>query len=102
VRVWVLSTCIPSEDKPCWPEVFFDEETARKRYDEAIREEWAANTPEDGNTCEPLPYPDDPDAAHAELEDWHGPGWGHWELSVHEVPLKLSLKDLVFVPKASS
>jgi hypothetical protein len=65
---------------------FLSEQKAREAYDQAMRDEWDNNQPEDPETCEPLPYPGDPDAAHDALVDWDREGtWGRWEITTHEV-----------------
>lgn len=46
ISVWVLSTCIPSENRPCLPEVFATEAEARNGFKDRLREEWEYNGPE--------------------------------------------------------
>ena len=85
MKIWILFTCIPSESRPCWPEVFVDESEARATFEDRLREEWKYNGPEgdDGK----LPFPED-----AELEEINdtigeaaGAEWGEWQLSSHEL-----------------
>ena len=81
ITVWVLSTCIPEENEPCLPTVYGSAEAARQGFDEMMRGEWAANQPEDEESCEPLPYPGDPEKAHEVLSK--NPSWGRWEITTH-------------------
>src|SRR3954454_24821469 len=84
-KIWVLSTGSPGESRPCLSEVFTTEEAAQAGYDKAMREEWASAGAEDQETCEPLPYPGDPDEAHEWLAAFLGPTWGQWELTCHSL-----------------
>ena len=54
-KIWVLSTCIPGESRPCFPEVFTTDEAAQAGFDKAMREEWASAGVEQEETGEPLP-----------------------------------------------
>ena len=80
MKVWVIVTCVPGEPEPCWPSVYSTEEKAESASDMAMRAEWASNSPEDSETGDPLPYPDDAVEAHAQLVELLGPEWGRWEI----------------------
>lgn len=87
IDVWVLSTCIPSECRPCCPEVFATEADAREEFMGAMREEWQYSGP-CGDDGERLPFPE----GHAPEEinemiaqEMIGEPWGRWELTRHEI-----------------
>jgi hypothetical protein len=84
LRVWVLSTCIPDESRPCFPCVFISEKDAYDQADQWLREEWAAAAPEDNNG-DALPYPGDWYAANTFLGEYRGPKWGKWEITSHSI-----------------
>jgi hypothetical protein len=83
MKVWVLSTCIPDENEPCLPHVFASQAEADAALAQAMRDEWESNKPEDEETCEPLPFPDDPQEAHDRLSE--NPDWGQYEITAHEI-----------------
>jgi hypothetical protein len=64
IKVWVLSTCIPGETKPSFPEVCGTEEAAEALADEKLREKWEAAGQYDDE------YPDDWRAAQEALIDY--------------------------------
>ena len=85
ITVWVLSSCVPDSSDPVFPSVYGSEAAARAEYDQIMRSEWGAQQPEDEETGEPLPYPDDPDEAHRVLVEKNPSEWGRWELTSHQV-----------------
>lgn len=87
VKIWVLSTCVPDENEPCWPQVYASEEAAQKGFREAMESEWRSNGPEDEETGERLPFPDDPDEAHERIAELQDAEWGRWELTSHEIEI---------------
>lgn len=93
VRVWVLSTCVPSENDPCFPIVCGSEEEAEAEAIKALRAEWETHKPEDG-AGDPRPFPTDqcraPDWREAEmiLAAWLGRDWGRYELTSHQIEVK--------------
>jgi hypothetical protein len=94
-RIWVLSTCIPQESRPCFPEVFPDEAEALARFDEAMRAEWEHNGPYDDETGEKLPYPDSPEEAVAAIAADNTDGsWGQWELTSHVIEISEEEPDI--------
>ena len=98
--VWVLSSCVPDSPDPVYPSVYGSEDAARAGYDQTMRAEWETQQPEDEETCEPLPYPDDPDEANRILGE-NNPEWGRWELTSHKVDIEAGgvsyqlLRDLI-------
>jgi hypothetical protein len=78
VIVYVLSTCVPQEVEPCFPQVFGDEKSALDAMDAAVRAEWVIADPHD-DAGEPLAYPGDPVepcdhlARHAEIPNHPAP-----------------------------
>lgn len=58
ITVWVLSTCIPEEARPCYPQVFATEAEAEASADRNMRDEWAAAAPSDDEE-NALTYPGD-------------------------------------------
>ena len=46
IKLWVLSTCVPSEGKP-YVNVFGSEAEARAEFQEVMRDEWEQMQPED-------------------------------------------------------
>ena len=83
-KVWVVTSCVPGESEPVWPSVFASEEGAEAYLDRMLRAEWESNTPE-GETCEPLPYPNDWRDANDELLQFLGETWGQWQLCYVEI-----------------
>jgi hypothetical protein len=86
--VWVLSTCVPGNTDPCWPQIFGSETAVRSAYRKAMESEWAINGPEDEITGERLPFPDDADDAHERIAEVQGTDWGRWELTRHEIDVE--------------
>lgn len=95
VKVWTLATCIPNEGKPL-VEVFASEEAMRARFDTDMRAEWENNAPADEETGEPLPYPEDAQAAHdlidadrhqIEESDGLSEVWGRYETGWFEIEI---------------
>lgn len=84
-KIFVLSTCIPEDCKPCFPTVFTSPEAARAGFEEVMREEWQNNAPY-GDDGEPLPFPDSPEEANAAMAD-AGDMWGEYELTPYEIEL---------------
>lgn len=85
MKIWILSTCIPEDCRPCAPEVFTDEDDAMRRFEHLMRAEWASNAPSDEDGA-PFAFPDgDPEEAHNVMADANE-GWGQWELTWHEIP----------------
>lgn len=41
MKIWVLSTCIPGDRQPCFPQVFLKEDAAEDAAERAILEEWS-------------------------------------------------------------
>jgi hypothetical protein len=85
VPVWILSTCLREEGRPCLPEIYPNEEAAQKAFDVHMREEWAQWAPfgEDGVTQ--TDYPGDPGEAMRRMREYHGRDFGEWELTKHEI-----------------
>src|SRR5262249_451099 len=82
-KLWILTTCIPSEQKPCQPLVFTCAESALAAFDQMMREEWQYNAPDDDGGNQ-VPYPNDPCTAHAMMAAKNCDGsWGHWQLTAH-------------------
>jgi hypothetical protein len=88
-KIWVLSTCIPSESAPCMPQVFGSEAAAMAGFDAAMRGEWECNAPTDDDGNE-IPYPDgNPEEALRMMADNDPDGeWGRWELTSHDVDVQ--------------
>lgn len=86
--VWVLTSTIPEETAPCFPQVFGDAAVARAEFERIMREEWDANGPEDddGNR---LPYPEEGAEEACRIIASNDPdeAWGEWELSRHEIEI---------------
>ena len=99
ISVWVLSSCVPDSPDPVYPSVYGREAAARAGYDQTMRSEWETQQPEDEKTCEPLPYPDDPDEANRILGE-NNPEWGRWsclakvDIEAGDVSYQL-LRDLI-------
>jgi hypothetical protein len=89
IPAWVLSTFTREESRPCFPQVFANEDDARKVFDEAMREEWASWVPcgEDGETQ--LDYPGEPGEAMRQMREYWGAEFELWELSKHEIDVSL-------------
>jgi len=89
IKVWVLSTCVPTEARPCFPEVFATEFEALIAFDERMREEWRIQAPisDEGDL---LDYPDSPEEAVEIIAKDAGPEWGRWELTSHEIDVTFS------------
>lgn len=85
VNVWVLSTTVPGDSDPCWPYVYGSQADADKGFAEMMQREWETNQPEDEETSEKLPFPDDPNEAHEVLKTYRGPEWGRWMITKNEV-----------------
>ncbi len=43
IKIWVLSTCIPDQPTPCWPDVFGSADAAQKAFDDAMRADESLN-----------------------------------------------------------
>lgn len=89
IKVWIVTTCIPGETSPCWPDAFGTEAEAERCADEQIRREWEINGPEDDDG-ERAPYPGDWRAAQetiisSRIEDHGGERWGEWQITSHEI-----------------
>ena len=91
VKVWVLSTCIPEDPQPCWPEVFGSFAEAQAAFKEAMTSEWESNGPRDEETGALEPMPADMDQAHDRLSEYCGDEWGRWEITTHEIEVAESL-----------
>jgi hypothetical protein len=78
---------MPRECKPCFPEVFTDEASALKRFEEAMRQEWEYHGPydADGRALDKSPY----ETHKLIAEACRGDGWGEWELTKHSIELLL-------------
>jgi hypothetical protein len=87
--VWVLSTCIREEGRPCFPEVFTSEEAAHAAFDKHMREEWAINAPEDENGTQ-ADYPGDPAEAMRQMRECAGAEFEEWEITKHEIDVSLN------------
>ena len=75
--IWVITTCIPEEDAPCYPDVFATEPECIAAYDRDMRSEWEANG--DGE-----PYPG-ADEAHEHMSTIAG--WGRYLISSHQIEM---------------
>lgn len=78
--VWVVVTCIPYDNEPCFPRVFASESAAEQYLDKTMRGEWADCGPHDDTGL--LPYPDDWQEAQEILAARFDDGsWGRWAMS---------------------
>lgn len=88
-RVYVLSTCIPSEGRPCFPSVFSSQAEAEAEADKMMREAWTHNAPY-GDDDELLPYPGDWREAQDEIvNNRNGDSeiFGEYEITGHEIDM---------------
>ena len=80
MNIWVLSTC--SEGVPCFPQVFTCQEDGDKALLDVLREEWAADEPE--NDTGPVEFPEDAGIAMDKLAKLD-PTYEPWELTCHAI-----------------
>lgn len=86
MKIHVVSTCIPGDSKPCFPDVFGTLKEAEAKADEYLRQEWEANGPENTETGEKLPYPGNWRVAQIQIAEWISDGsWGGYEITTHRV-----------------
>jgi len=84
-KIWILTACVPSGQRPCLPEVFGCAEAAVAAFDQRMREGWQYHGPLD-DTGDRQPYPGNPYSAHQMMvvADSEIQGtWGHWQLTAH-------------------
>ena len=98
--VWVLSTCIPEDGKPCHPHVFATREEALAQFEADMRSEWSYIEPRDEIGAR-LDYPDgDPEKAHELIDGYQtriengfpgtsGEIWGRYSLTSHEIEVEI-------------
>lgn len=105
ITVFVLSTCVPNEPEPCWPDVFVTEAEANIAFAKALEREWetAGIEDDDGNK---MPFPDDASYAQDQLVEHyteHGTEvWGQYEITPHKITIDVPAVEILRRLRASN
>ncbi len=89
MKIWIISSCIPEDGIPAIPEIFTDEGSATKRFDDIMRIEWETQAIESDDCDSLLPYPaDGAETAHNIIVESNADSdvvWGQYCITSHEL-----------------
>lgn len=86
MKIWIVTHANEHGEGPMLPCPYATEEAAEDHADKVMREEWDSYGPEDDETGERLPYPDDwRKAQEAILKNFNDGSWTPYEITAHAI-----------------